>query len=110
MHSSLPRWLEFYETKLLGRRLGPEEYIFPTITWAAGKANVMPHQPLSSDQMQVRIERMTAAAGVVGHFSTHCFRRGSAQYRFMFAPIGQRWTLNKIRWWGGWAEGEHVCQ
>ncbi|KIJ91643.1 hypothetical protein K443DRAFT_48250, partial [Laccaria amethystina LaAM-08-1] len=24
-----------------------------------------------------------------------------------FAPIGQRWTLARIRWWGGWAQGEH---
>jgi hypothetical protein len=26
----------------------------------------------------------------------------------MFAPVGQRWTLACIRWWGGWAKGEHV--
>ncbi|KAG1784343.1 uncharacterized protein HD556DRAFT_1219764, partial [Suillus plorans] len=25
----------------------------------------------------------------------------------MFAPVGQRWTLAKVHWWGGWAEGEH---
>ncbi|KAG1723135.1 uncharacterized protein EDB91DRAFT_1087922 [Suillus paluster] len=34
------------------------------------------------------------------------FRRGGAQYWFMFAPVGQRWTLAKVRWWGGWADGE----
>ncbi|TEB23418.1 hypothetical protein FA13DRAFT_1757041 [Coprinellus micaceus] len=38
--------------------------------------------------------------------TTHCFRRGGAQYRFMFAPPGQKWTLSRIRWWGGWALGE----
>jgi hypothetical protein len=47
------------------------------------------------------------AAG--GSFSTHCFRRGGAQYRFMFAPVGKRWTLRMVRWWGGWVEGEQVC-
>ncbi|KAF8233405.1 hypothetical protein L208DRAFT_1048733, partial [Tricholoma matsutake] len=26
----------------------------------------------------------------------------------MYAPIGKRWSLCKIRWWGGWAVGEHV--
>ncbi|KAK6991962.1 hypothetical protein R3P38DRAFT_2659770 [Favolaschia claudopus] len=25
----------------------------------------------------------------------------------MFAPVGRRWTLRQVRWWGGWAEGEH---
>ena len=23
-------------------------------------------------------------------------------------PPIKRWTLARIRWWGGWAEGEHV--
>ncbi|KAF8815376.1 hypothetical protein BYT27DRAFT_7225429 [Phlegmacium glaucopus] len=34
--------------------------------------------------------------------------QGGAQYRFMFAPIGMWWSLSQIRWWGGWAIGEHV--
>ncbi|KAJ6619324.1 hypothetical protein B0H10DRAFT_1793660 [Mycena sp. CBHHK59/15] len=25
----------------------------------------------------------------------------------MFAPVGRRWTHRQVRWWGGWAEGEH---
>ncbi|KAJ7231545.1 hypothetical protein C8J57DRAFT_1091683 [Mycena rebaudengoi] len=25
----------------------------------------------------------------------------------MFAAAGRRWTLRQVRWWGGWAEGEH---
>ncbi|KAG9313358.1 hypothetical protein JVU11DRAFT_5673 [Chiua virens] len=25
----------------------------------------------------------------------------------MFAPLGERWTLAMVRWWGGWAENEH---
>ncbi|KAJ8593535.1 Bromodomain-containing protein [Rhizopogon salebrosus TDB-379] len=49
----------------------------------------------------------SAGAGILGNFSTHCFHRGGAQYWFMFAPVGQRWTLAKVRWWGGWAEGWH---
>jgi hypothetical protein len=28
----------------------------------------------------------------------------------MYAPVGQRWTLAIVRWWGGWAEGEHVSK
>jgi hypothetical protein len=26
----------------------------------------------------------------------------------MFAQVGRRWSLSTVRWWGGWAEGEHV--
>jgi hypothetical protein len=69
---------------------------------------VHPGQPISHDTIQKWINESTADAGILGNFSTHYFRRGSAQYWFMFAPVGQRWTLAKIRWWGGWAEGEHV--
>ena len=27
----------------------------------------------------------------------------------MYAPVGKQWSLATIRWWGRWAEGEHVC-
>lgn len=58
------------------------------------------------------ISEAVSEAGIVsavgGSFSTHCFRRGGAQYRFMFAPVGERWTLQCVRWWGGWAKGENV--
>jgi hypothetical protein len=56
------------------------------------------------------ISEMASAAGIphADLFTTHCFRRGGAQYRFMFAPVGRRWTLARIRWWGGWALGEKV--
>jgi hypothetical protein len=55
---------------------------------------------------------MAADASIkgAGTFTTHCFRRGGAQYRFMYAPIGEHWSLARIRWWGGWAEGEHVSR
>ncbi|KAF8991452.1 hypothetical protein BDZ89DRAFT_973819, partial [Hymenopellis radicata] len=26
----------------------------------------------------------------------------------MWDKVGQRWSLRKVRWWGGWAEGESV--
>ena len=54
------------------------------------------------------IARFASAAGLTKAYTTHCFRWGGAQYQFMYAPIGKRWSLSKIRWWGGWAVGEHV--
>jgi hypothetical protein len=75
-----------------------------------GASGIMqPGQQLSHDTVQKWIDGATMGAGILGCFSTHCFRRGGAQYWFMFAPVGQRWTLAKVRWWGGWADGEHVC-
>ncbi|KAG2081810.1 uncharacterized protein F5147DRAFT_735404 [Suillus discolor] len=67
---------------------------------------MQPGQPLSHDTVQKWIDEATTGAGILGCFSTHCFRRGGAQYWFMFAPVGQRWSLAMVRWWGGWADGE----
>lgn len=109
LYTHIWKWKEFYETRLLGRKLQPDEFIFPS--FGVNGLVAHPHVPITSDLIQKRINEWTAAAGIrgAGHFTTHCFRRGGAQYRFMFAPIGQRWTLARIRWWGGWAIGEHVC-
>ena len=110
MYTHMLDWLEFYETVLLGRPLRPEDYVFPTI--GANGTSVQPNRPMSSDIAQKQIVQMAKQAGISGaeHLTTHCFRRGGAQWHFMFAPLGQRWTLERIRWWGGWAIGEHVCQ
>ncbi|KAG1693845.1 hypothetical protein DVH05_022765 [Phytophthora capsici] len=39
-------------------------------------------------------------------FTSHCFRRGGAQYRFMFAPEKRMWPLKLVKWWAGWAPSE----
>ena len=100
-------WLDFYNL-LLDRPLQPEDYLFPSISV---KGTIEPHRPITSDMAQKIISNAATSAGLpnAALFTTHCFGRGGAQYRFMFAPIGERWTLARIRWWGGWADGEHVC-
>lgn len=72
---------------------------------------VYPLEHISHDTVQNWLDEFTTQAGIChsrGSFSTHCFRRGGAQYRFMHAPVGERWALHVVRYWGGWAEGEHV--
>ena len=96
------RWLEVYH---YGRELDPGDCLFPSM---GASGVVQPREPLSHDTVQKWINEATTGAGIRGSFSTHCFRRGGAQYRFMFAPVGERWTLAMVRWWGGWAENEHV--
>lgn len=105
-HRHLLNWLHFCEL-LLGRPLEPDDYIFPSFSF---RGAVEPHRHISQEIIQKSITEFAIAAGIPGakSFTTHCFRRGEAQYRFMFAPIGERWTLSRIRWWGGWADGEHV--
>ncbi len=81
------------------------DYVFPTL----GASGVLqPGSPISNDAVQEMLDRAVKGAGLSERLSTHCFRRGGAQYRFMYAPVGERWTLARIRWWGGWALGESV--
>ncbi|KAM6495111.1 hypothetical protein JOM56_009734 [Amanita muscaria] len=102
MHTHLLRWIRLYEC-LLGRKLSTSDYVFPYLA-----PNGIPHPDRETqyDTMQGYIDRFTAGAGLTTRYTTHCFRRGGAQYRFMNAPC--RWSLARIRWWGGWAKGEHT--
>ncbi|KIK22932.1 hypothetical protein PISMIDRAFT_101590 [Pisolithus microcarpus 441] len=97
-------WMKWVEFVHLGRPMSEEDFLFPTI---GANGVLQPGEPLSHDTVQAWIDEAVAGAQIPGTFSTHCYRRGGAQYRFMFAPVGQRWTLARVRWWGGWAEGEH---
>ncbi|KAG2140603.1 hypothetical protein DEU56DRAFT_734911 [Suillus clintonianus] len=97
-------WIKWLEHFHYGHSLQPNDFIFPAM---GASGVVQPGQPISHDTVQKWINEATTGAGILSNFSTHCFRRGGAQYWFMFAPVGQRWTLAKVRWWGGWAEGEH---
>ncbi|KAJ7017450.1 hypothetical protein C8F04DRAFT_921186, partial [Mycena alexandri] len=106
-HHWLPLWRKYLQDVVYRRPLTPDDYIFPAIG-ANGVVQVGEH--VSHEDVQKWITEFTTGAGVAqanGNFTTHCFRRGGAQYRFMFAPVGRRWTLRQVRWWGGWADGEH---
>jgi hypothetical protein len=96
------KWLEAFHYE---RAMEPDDCVFPAM---GANGIVQPREQLSHDTVQKWISNTTSGAGILGLFSTHCFRRGGAQYRFMFAPVGERWPLTKVRWWGGWAEQEHV--
>ncbi|KAJ6583919.1 hypothetical protein DFH09DRAFT_1359873 [Mycena vulgaris] len=103
----LPKWRQHLEEEVYLRPLLPNDYIFPAI---GANGIVQTGEHLSHDDVNKWIKEFAAGAKLPqqnGTFSTHCFRRGGAQYRFMFAAVGRRWTLRQVRWWGGWAEGEH---
>lgn len=89
----------------LGRALNENDYLFPYIS-SNGTPDTL--RSMSYKMSLNKISDFTQEAGLTRHYSTHCFRRGGSQYRFIHAPIGERWALNMIRWWGGWAGGEKI--
>ena len=105
MHAHLPKWRAYLQKLQPNRQVEKDDYIFPHI---APNGLIHPKREMSYDSLQALLTKFTTAAGLEKHYTTHCFRRGGAQYRFMYAPIGKRWPLSWIRWWGGWAVREHV--
>lgn len=98
------RWITFLEARL-GRKLEDDDFIFP---YLAPNGALHPKRSMSYDTVQNILTEFSVGAGLKALYTTHCFRRGGAQYRFMHAPLGKRWSLSTVRWWGGWAVGEHV--
>ncbi|KAF7797065.1 hypothetical protein EIP86_008257 [Pleurotus ostreatoroseus] len=98
----LRRWIQFY-TAQIQRDLEDDDYLFPYIS---SNGLIHPKRPMDSSTYQKLLSEFMFRAGIKKVYSTHSFRRGGAQYRFMFCPFELRWSLIKIRWWGGWAEGE----
>jgi hypothetical protein len=102
MYTHLLRWIRLLE-RFLGHKLRLDDHVFPYIA-----PNGIPHPNRGTlyEKIQACIDDFTSQAGLATRFTTHCFRRGGAQYRFIFAPT--RWSLARIQWWGGWTKGESV--
>ncbi|KAG1781061.1 hypothetical protein EV702DRAFT_1193898 [Suillus placidus] len=101
-------WLALLERVHYNSELEPDDFVFPAIS-----SNGIVHrgEHISHDAVQAWIDEATTGAGIprgVGDsFTTHTYRRGGAQWRWMFTPVGERWTLARVRWWGSWAENEN---
>ena len=104
MFTHLRVWMDYLEL-CLGRQLGDMDYVFP---YLAPNGVLHPDREMTRNHVQELITEFAGESGLKKRFTTHSFRRGGAQYRFTHAPIGQRWSLNKVRWWGAWADGENV--
>ncbi|KAG6836765.1 hypothetical protein H0H93_003684 [Arthromyces matolae] len=92
----LRRYIE-YRTLVTGKPPRPNEFLFPYLS-----SNGVIHldRAMSLDNVQKMINHVTTSAGLTKYYTTHCFRRGGAQYRFIHASV--RWSLEACRWWGGW--------
>lgn len=104
--SHMNNWLSHLQS-LLQRPLNPDDYIFPAI---ASTDCLKFGEPTSRSGFEVLMDGVIDNSGVLqgrnGKFTTHCFRRGGAQYRFMWAP--RKWSLKAVKWWGGWSSSENV--
>jgi hypothetical protein len=106
-YTHLNRWIE-HLSSVFGRPLMDGDYVFPAIA----STNLLKFgEPTSRSGFETLLELVVERSGVMkgrnGKFTTHCFRRGGAQYRFMWAE--RKWSLKAVKWWGGWSSSEHVC-
>jgi hypothetical protein len=101
------KWKNFLESHVLGRPIEDDNYMFPGL---GANLTINPGEPSSYAFNRNLIKEVATAAGLhkANKYMTHCFRHSGAQYQFMFAPIGRRWAMARIRWWGGWATGERA--
>ncbi|KIJ48005.1 hypothetical protein M422DRAFT_248153 [Sphaerobolus stellatus SS14] len=106
MHTHMRNWIGFLEKYIFGRALQGDDFLFPPIN---SSGLIQLGTTASHDLFQIWLNEFVQGAGIdQGNtkLTTHCFRRGGAQYRFQFAPVGKRWNLATVKWWGGWSEGE----
>jgi hypothetical protein len=96
------------EAKRNEKSKGPEEqddYVFPALDT---KGRVRIRNAMTLPRVQEYLNVFTNNSVILGSrngkFTTHCFRRGGAQHRFMFAK--KKWSLKALKWWGGWSESE----
>jgi hypothetical protein len=99
-------WISHLEISI-GRTLDKEDFLFPALA-STGKLKI--GERISRTGWETFMAQIIKCSDVLkgrnGKFTTHCFRRGGAQYRFMWAK--RKWSLKAIKWWGGWSSSERV--
>ncbi|KAJ7629321.1 hypothetical protein B0H17DRAFT_1150635 [Mycena rosella] len=92
---------------LLRRPIGGNDFVFPAI---ASTGQLKFGESTSRSAFETLLEEVVEKSDVMkgrnGKFTTHCFRRGGAQYRFLWAD--RKWSLKAVKWWGGWSSNENV--
>ena len=86
--------------------MAAEDFVFPAV---GANRVVQPSELLMQGNVQKMLSEATAGSGVEGKYSTHCFCQGGAQHWFIHAPNDEKWPMDVVQFWGGWAEGEQVC-
>ena len=105
-YTHLLNWV-MHQQGLISRPLEGSDFVFPAI---ASTGQIKFGEPTSRTGFETLMDNIVQKSGVMkgrnGKFTTHCFRRGGAQYRFMYAP--RMWSLKAVKWWGGWSSSDNV--
>jgi len=86
-------WIKWVEMFHLDCPMKATDFMFPAV---GANSILCPGESLIHDTIQKWIGQSVAGAKISGSFSMHCFRHGGAQFWFMYAPIGQQWTLVRV--------------
>lgn len=92
---------------LLQRPLHTDDPVFPAIS---ARGDLKFGEKISRPGIDALLAEVVDASqvlkGRIGKFTLHCFRRGGAQFMFMWAE--NKWSLKVVKWWGGWSSNEDV--
>lgn len=111
-HVQLPlrNWFTFVRNNSFGDQAKePTALVFPDID-AAGKPVFT--KAWGKEPFRRIFNTVVDGAGIAqrrwgtGRFMSHSLRRGCAQHRAMHPRPDRRWTMEQIRWWGGWIQSE----
>ena len=101
----LTTWIMKYKS-MLGRDLLPGDPLFPRADEKVSKISFGENMVYQTFMGTINklisdcgIVPRNAAGSVLGMFTSHCFRRGGAQHRFITGKA--RWPLDVVKWWGG---------
>ncbi|KAF8147030.1 hypothetical protein K438DRAFT_1989996 [Mycena galopus ATCC 62051] len=105
-YTHIDNWKTHMET-VLQRPLRGTDFVFPAIA-STGQLKFGECTSRSGFEsfLEDIVQRSDVMKGRNGKFTTHCFRRGGAQYRFLWAQ--RKWSLKAVKWWGGWSSNENV--
>ncbi|KAF8174867.1 hypothetical protein BJ912DRAFT_931306 [Pholiota molesta] len=105
-YTHLKTWLEYLQ-KHTPRQILPSDPLFPAMA-STGKLKI--GEQMSKTGFDRLLEQVVEESDVLdgrpGKFTTHCFRRGGCQYRFMW--VENPWSLKAVKWWGGWSSNDSV--
>lgn len=107
-YTHMSAWLN-HLAGLLERPLQATDPVFPSLMRSG---TVQVGIPMKYSYWTAHVKPVILSSGICKgryrDFTTHCLRRGAVQWRISRAPVAQRWTLEEIKWWGGWASNERV--
>jgi hypothetical protein len=89
------------------REFLPKECLFPLFSRGrnSNTLSLDTSNEVSQGTFSIILKDITSQAGIINtSYTLHCFRRGGAQHRFLFAR--KKWSLRDCKWWGGWSAGE----